>query len=184
MKVEYTPTLEDAAAFFWHHTKNPPKGKSIFPSWLWIVLVGVLLALSLALKAVTPGRFSISVVEWVLIGLFLLCVFFQFFGNWLQLWLLLRSVRRNRLFFEPRTLEITPEGLTARTESRAMTILWHVVPRIAEGEGYVFIYLTDKEAFVVPERAFPDTPQFEEFIDTAREYHAEARRYARTEGPA
>jgi hypothetical protein len=184
MKVEYTPNLEDVAVFFRYHTRNPAKGKPIFPGWLWLVLGGVLFALTFAVKAVTPGGFTMATVEWILLGMFLLGAVLYFAGNWLLLQLVLRRVRGSRHFFEPRTVEITPEGVTVRTASRAATILWHVVPRIGEGEGRVLIYLTSKEALVVPERAFPDTAAFEEFVDTAREHHEEARRFARTEGPA
>jgi hypothetical protein len=184
MRVEYAPTLEDAAAFFRYHLNNPARGKPLVPGWFWPLLLTAVIILGLALRAAMPGGFALSGADWFFLALYLLYLLLFFFSSRVIVWFLLNRLRRNPRFFEPRTLELTPEGLVLRAESRERTVPWQTVPRVAADEGHVFIYLTDKAGLTVPRRAFADARQFEEFLSVARDYQQEARRFARTEGQA
>ena len=184
LKVEYRLTLEDAAAFLHHHAKSPPRGRGGIPHWFWLLVLCLFLFVWLVVKLVVPLPFTMSLGDWVLVALVPLYLLFHFGGKWMAVWLMLRKARRNPRLFDLRALEITPEGLTMSDSSGSSTIRWHALPWVVDNNAYAFFYLTDKKGVVLPRRAFADGRQFEEFVDTARRYHAEARRFVRTEGQA
>jgi hypothetical protein len=182
-KVEYRLTLEDAAAFLHHHAKSPPRGRGGIPHWFWLIVLCLFLFVWLVVKLVVPLPFSMSVGDWVLVALAPLYLLFHFGGKWMAVQLMLRKARRNPRLFDLRALEIMPEGLTMSDSSGSNSIHWHALPWIVVSDAYAFFYLTDTKGVVLPRRAFASEEQFEEFVATARRYHAEARRFVRTEGP-
>jgi hypothetical protein len=184
LKVEYRLTLEDAAAFLHHHAKSPPRGRGGIPHWFWLIVLCLFIFVWLVVKLVVPLPFSMSVADWVLVSLVPLYLLFHFGGKWMAVRLMLRKARRNPRLFDLRTLEITPEGLTMSDSSGSNHIRWHVLPWVVATADYAYFYLTDTKGVVLPRRAFTDDRQFEEFVATARRYHAEARRFVRTEDPA
>ena len=47
---------------------------------------------------------------------------------------------------------------------------WSAVPKIGETEGRLFVYLTRRQAFIVPRRAFEADDDFNAFAQAAK-YH-------------
>jgi hypothetical protein len=184
--VEYTLTVEDVAAFLRHHTKHPPRGTGRvgLPEWPSLLLMGVALVVLLLRQLLRPGPFLLSVVDWALVVFVLGYFVLYFFGKPLRRYLRLRALRHNPRYPERRTLAITAEALMASNPSSATTVLWHALPRIEADAEHAFFYLAPSKAIILPRRAFADDRQFAEFVDTARRYHAEVRRFVRTEGQA
>jgi hypothetical protein len=186
LQVEYTLTVEDVASFLRYHAKHPPRtgGRARLPEWPFLLLLGAALALLLWRQLQRPGPPLLSVVDWALLvfvpGYFLL----YFFGKPLRRYLRLRALRRNPRYPQRRTLAISAEALTAGNPWSATTVYWYAIPRIAADAGHAFFYISPTNAIILPGRAFADAEQFAEFMDTARRYHAEARRFVRTEGHA
>jgi hypothetical protein len=185
LKVEYTLTLEDAIAFLQYHSRHARQGKGQprHLGWLWLVLLGLVsfLIVTVTLAGEAP---ALTLRAWGPVLLFVVYAFFYRFGNKLLERQRVRGLRRNPRFFDKRTLALSPEALTASDQSAANTVRWHAVERIIEQPDHAFFYISQVEAFILPKRAFADERQFEEFVDTARRYHAEARRFVRTEGQA
>jgi hypothetical protein len=186
-KVEHTLTLEDCAAFFRYHLDHPlqPRDDPYRHSWLFMILFGLLTLLSVA--ACFSGGVHISLSAWVpglFLLFFLLYTFLFFFGKRFRLWSLLRSIRHNRQFFDPRTLEISEEAITTTLPSGTFGYRWHTLERIIEQPDHAFFYISRGEAIILPKRVFAHERDFEEFVDAARRHRAEARRFVRTEGPA
>jgi hypothetical protein len=184
LKVEYRLTSEDAAAFLRHHDRSPPRPKGGIPHWFWLVVLGLFLTVWLAVKLTLQRPLTVSGPDWLIIVATPCFLVFHFGGRRMANWLSLRKARRNPRLFAPRTLEITPEGLTMSDASGHNHIRWHALPWVVASDAYLFFYLTDTQGVVLPRRAFADTRQFDEFVDAARRYHAEAQRFVRTEGPA
>jgi hypothetical protein len=183
MAVEYTLTVEDVAAFVRYHAKQPRIGsRARLPEWPWLLLMGVALAILLWRQLLRPGPFLLSLVDGALVVFFLGCFLLYFFDKPLRRYLRLRAVRRNPRYPERRTLAISAEALMASNPSSATTIFWHAIPRIAADAEHAYFYLAPTKAIILPGRAFADARQFAEFVDTARRYHAEVRRFVRTEG--
>jgi hypothetical protein len=187
-KVEHTLTLEDCAAYFRYHLDHPPRPQDDLPrrAWLYMSFFGLLTFLFAVayFAAVIELSLAECVPGLVFLLLFLLSTFYFFFGKRLRRWSLLRSIRHNRQFFDPRTLEISEEAITTTLPSGTFGYRWHTIERIIEQPDHAFFYISRGEAIILPKRVFAHERDFEEFVDTARRHRAEARRFVRTEGPA
>jgi hypothetical protein len=86
--------------------------------------------------------------------------------------------------FEPTVMVLSAEHLTSTGLSSSVSIAWHAVREIVEHGEYIFFFTAETEALILPKRAFADHRLAQAFLDTARRYHAEGRRFVRTEGPA
>ena len=188
LKVEYTLTAEEYAAFFRYHLDHPPRPQDDLRrrAWLYMSFFGLLTFLFVV--AYFAAVVELSLAEYVpglvFLPLFLLSVFYFFFGKGLRRWSLLRNVHHNRPFFDPRTLEISEEALTITLPSGTFSFRWHTLERVVEQPGLAYFYISKVEAFILPKRVFAHERDFAEFVDTARRHRAEARRFVRTEGPA
>lgn len=183
MKVEYTLTPEDTLAYFRYHAKQAParRRRRGPPGWLWLILLLLLTVLLVLTKLARPEPFSLSILDWALAAAFLLWLVLYFFGHRMAVNLAMRRARGNPRLFQRRTLEITEDALQLSDQSGANSTRWHAIPWIIENGEYAYFYLTDQLAIILPKRAFADTRQFEEFVDTARRYQEEARRFVREE---
>jgi hypothetical protein len=190
LQIEFAPTLADAAAFFRYDLKLSPRARrrAGVPPWVWLILLGIALTVVVLTRLMVPYLHSFDLFD----GVFLVCMgvllfwflFSYLFGHRLTVRRSLKAAREKPRFFEKKTMTISPEGLGLNSPSGASITRWHAVVWVIEYGEHAFIYLTEREALVVPKRAFADARQFDEFVDTARRYHAEARRFVRTEGHA
>jgi len=68
------------------------------------------------------------------------------------------------------TLSLTSGGLTDKASHGRTKTGWRDVRKVVTTNQYVFIYLSDTVAHIVPRRAFPDERGFHEFRDTVIRY--------------
>ncbi len=189
-QVQYALTEEDAAAFFRYDAKLSPRAlrKAGVPPWVWAVFLIVLLTVGVLIRLMLPQPLEVSFFDWVVLALIVYYIVrnltLTFFGVRLTVRNSLRAARRNPRVFEPKTMTVAQEGLKVSGPSGDSCTRWHALTWIIEHGEHAFFYLTDKQALIVPRRAFADGRQFEDFVDTARRYHAEARRLVRPEGRA
>jgi hypothetical protein len=191
-QVEYKLTLEDAAAFYRYDTKLSPRvqRKARIPPWVGLIFVGLTVSVGAVVHVMLSGPFPsgiwfpFGIFEGVILVLLVWYLFIYFFGDRLSLRLFLRGMRRNPRVFEKKTMKVSPEGLHLSSSSGESITRWHAVAWVIEHGAHAFFYLTEKQALIVPRRAFADERQFEDFVDTARGYHEAARRLVRPEGLA
>jgi hypothetical protein len=86
-----------------------------------------------------------------------------------------------------RTARLSPEGVTllASSANRDFSELarWEAISKIAETQNLLLFVLKPKLTHVVPRRAFRDDAEFQDFVNTARAFWAEARKGGRTGSP-
>ena len=109
-----------------------------------------------------PGEFRLGYFLTVAFIGTLACVVF------LPLWPQLR--------FKPaiRTLTINAEGLVTAVGSVSGSRSWKDIRSIEESDGAIVITGNNKNAFVVPERAFANPSEREQFFEAARQWHSAA----------
>jgi len=78
--------------------------------------------------------------------------------------------------FKPtvRTLTIDADGITTVIGAISGTRRWAEIRSIEQSEGAIVITGVNKNAFVVPERAFPDKNERQQFFELARNWHGTA----------
>jgi YcxB-like protein len=189
-QVEYALTEDDAATFYRYDAKLSPRAlrKAGIPPWVWAIFLGVVVTVAVLIRLMVPHIPEPSFFDWVVIAL---AVYFivknlmlTLFGTRLTVRNSLKAARRNPRIFEPKTMTVAPEGLKLSSASGDSCTRWHALVWIIEHGEHVFFYLTETQALTVPKRAFADGRQFEDFVNTARRYHAAARRFVRAEGRA
>jgi hypothetical protein len=187
MQAQYMPDRADHAALFCYVTKLSPAARRQRWRRFAIGLIGGLLLLGVwagpalaeeegrASALANLGTFLIAFLS--LLPLFLLLRKYETYSA-------LQALCRDPRIFEPTRLTLSADHLTFTGLTTSVTILWHGVREIVERGEYVFFITAEREGQVLPKRAFADEWQFQEFLDTARRYHAEARRFVRPEGQA
>ena len=66
---------------------------------------------------------------------------------------------------------ISSEGLHETSPDSQALIRWSGIEHIGVTTDHAFFFVTQKEAHVLPRRAFPDAESFEHFVDLAVTYH-------------
>ena len=193
LQVEYRLTLEDVLTFSRYHWKHWGKrpGQPGHIGWLGPIMLGLIGFGGLAKFLGDSASFPTTLVDFLsllpfLVFAFIPClwVFSLLFGGMIRDLRLRRQFYANPRYSDRRVLAISEEGVTGGDQTATMTICWHAVVRIIEDGPRAYFYINAGEAFVLPKRSFADELQFEQFVDTARRYHEEARRFVRTEGQA
>jgi hypothetical protein len=186
MQAEYTLTLDDARDFFRYDLKLSPRARrrAGIPPWFWLVMVGLMLTVVVLTRLMVRRLRSFDLFDGVMLVGMAWFLFIYLAGPRLTVRRSLRAVRGKPRFFQKKTMTISPEGLGLSDQSGASITHWHAVVWIVEHGAHAFIYLTEREAVILPKRAFADAQQAAEFVDTARHYHAQARRFVRREGEA
>jgi hypothetical protein len=82
---------------------------------------------------------------------------------------------RNALMLENRRVVLSAEMLTVNTKSLgSVTRPWTSIASVSATPNYLFIYLSESEAQIVPRRAFHSEAEFRAFVEAAQGYHARA----------
>ena len=71
-------------------------------------------------------------------------------------------------------LAIDPVGVRRADRDSESLVRWTGIREIGVSRAYVFLYLTDTVAIIVPRHAFPDKAAFRAFRDLACRYHEAA----------
>jgi hypothetical protein len=187
MQAHYTLDRADYAALFLYVTKLSPAARRQRGRRFAIGLLGGLLLLGIwaghaLAKEETRGN-ALANLGTFLIAFLILLPLFLLLRKY-ETYSALQALCRDPRIFEPTRLTFSADQLTSTGLTSSVTIQWHGVREIVEYGEYGFFFTAEREAVILPKRAFADEWQFQEFLDTARRYHVEARRFVRTEGPA
>ena len=72
-------------------------------------------------------------------------------------------------------LSLTPEAIIDKTEYSKIQTPWSEVQRMVRTDRYLFIYISDTLAHIIPRNVFSNEAKCEEFIDTVKRNCERAR---------
>jgi hypothetical protein len=190
MEVEYRLLLEDAVAFTRQHVRRRRPAWAPFASGL-IRAVGLCVAVAVLVDLFSsPFRSRLH----TLLGPYYYLVLGFCAGASAATVVLV--VRQNLRFaadakdFErdqrragPLRLLVGPEGIIRETTVSRSDLVWAGVPRVVVTNRYVFLYVAQQQAVVVPRRAFPDREEFEKFVALVKGYQQAAQPPADEDAP-
>ena len=90
-------------------------------------------------------------------------------GSKLSGWVIGRVARRNGLLRE-QVMTVADDCFRAESSRGKTEIRWSAVPKIRQTEGRLFVYLTRRQAFIVPRRAFEADEDFNAFAQAAKHH--------------
>ena len=153
--VNYSSRRSEIWRWYWRAWKRPAG------LWRFHVMFGLGFAFFFAVL-LEPGAFRLGYFLTVAVIVTLACVIF------FPLWPLLRFKSAVR------TLTINADGLVTAVGSVSGSRLWKDIRSIEESEGAIVITGNNKNAFVVPERAFANSGERKQFFEAARQWHSAA----------
>ena len=80
----------------------------------------------------------------------------------------------NRGLFNLHVVTISPVSVTESSELGQASTAWRAVERVAAADEHAYIYTSALAAIIVPRRAFAGPSEFEQFVQSARNYHEKA----------
>lgn len=182
MKVEWTQTVEDMAAFGARSLdKSSTARRNLWIGWFgWPVLIIFLVLGSLWDQLLKdPAGLLEKRFPW-----------FLFLSVILLYWLFTypRRVKRRRQnvlegmygekgnehLFGYRSLTVTSDALLVEAQYIKSTFRWKAINGIKMGDDYVDIHIAPLEAITIPRSAFQTGDEFQAFVELARKYHAAA----------
>ncbi|HKB36894.1 MAG TPA: YcxB family protein [Gemmataceae bacterium] len=175
MEVEYSLGIDDVLVFHRYHWTHGPKNHRLKRGW-GTLLVFVLMVLGLIWLDVTQhGELSaIGIILVYSLGIFLLLyVFAPRFAE--------QNVRRiykgseGKGEFRHRRVTLSSWGLRSISEVGDYFTKWSGIETVVVTDEHLFLYLSPRDALIVPKWAFDDERRFAEFVDQARQYHEESR---------
>jgi hypothetical protein len=147
---------------------------------LWVFLLGLLVfgGVAVIVAVNDPRELSFRGLRLPLLcaGVLLLAFIRGLYGKRLEArlfsWLFRKSV--SPAFFEKHRFGITPEGMTEDTANISLTVRWTGITKIVRAPEHVFFITSPRHGVPIPLRAFPNEQAFENFIEMAAQYRAEA----------
>ena len=158
MTISYTNTLIDLVRFNLYHAS-----KRVLH---WVIVVGCALFLSGTMPSEPLEVRVVSFFMFAIGGTVLL------FGVTALISALSYAPSKNRGVLGEHRLTLTAENLTEETAVSEGTWAWVGVPKVSRNSAYVFIYVQQNMAHIVPVRSFPSRAEADHFyqfvIDTWR----------------
>src|ERR1043165_2690233 len=160
MTIRYRNTFRDVMAFCLYHYPRAP---------VTIGSYGILFAvLSFIIFQALPKEGN--VVTKILVFSAMEIIAFLALAVVLALSVVLSMVsRRNRTFLTEHTIVLGEEIFTEETVYNKTEQKWTSVQKLARTKHYLFIYLAQHMAHVVPRRAFRDDAEWDAFYDYCRQ---------------
>lgn len=111
-----------------------------------------------------------GIIDWPAIGasLFVAIMLFLFSNRRIRAWFWLRLARRNP-HFVPHSFTITPSALQVSSPKSRSELQWSAFPDLKRVGDRLFVFMTKRQAFVIPRRAFASDSEFESFAAAARQ---------------
>lgn len=164
-EVAFTVTRADVVRFNLHHASHR------LLNWVVIVIAA----------AVIGGSITAGVPLWagIAIDTMLLLFFAGFLFLMTAVAAFFSSVQaKNRVVFGPHRLTLTAADITEVTPVSRSTWSWPAVQIVRQNRSYIFIYVQQNGAHIIPKRAFGSSDRARQFYDAARSALMGARRSA------
>jgi hypothetical protein len=170
MVVEYENSLDDVLALNLYHHQQSPRARRT-RQILQYGPAGLLVLVFLGQMAFTDAS-PISALPWLMFAA-IWTIFVPY--------MLKRSMRKRvlELFVQGQskgivgshTLSVTSTGVSDKTGFGRTETAWADVKKVVATSQYVFVYISDATAHIVPRRAFPDDDKYAEFRDAVFSYY-------------
>jgi len=165
VRIEYTNTIDDIAAFHAFHLEHSPYLRRtqmllrfVFP-YLFIILTAV--------SFVSSGRLTSANYAILIVSLVWILVIPPFYKHSAK-----SAARKvysegpSRALFTKHVLTVSSEGIHDETAHSSTLIGWPALNETEEDRGRIYVYYSSGDAFMVPHSAFQSAAEKEEFVKT------------------
>lgn len=153
MTIDYTVTLIDLVRFNLYHASRRVLN--------WVIIAAGAVFLSRTAPSNQPG------VRVAAFFIFAICMILVLFGAVALISCVSYMPSKNRGVLGKHRLALTADALTEETPVSQGTWSWAGIPKVSRNSAYVFIYVQQNMAHIVPARSFPnraDADRFYQFV--------------------
>lgn len=160
MEVRYTNTLGDLLRFNLYHL--PRMGT------MQVILAGMIL-----LHAWTFGPQVARLDESLSMKVSVFCItliLFIAFLVFLQFLVILFSYRpsKNKGILTEHVIRLADHGVVEETAFGSTTTTWAGIPKVSQNRRYIFVYVEQNMAHIIPKASFPSATDASSFVDAVR----------------
>ena len=164
MTLSYRNTFRDRLAFAAYHIPRNPLMLLMTVGFFFFITFTSLVPAVRELPADKPA--IVRVLAFIFVEL-LLAVFILAF--WAVVTLLTMISRRNKPLFCDKTITLGEEAFVGESQYGRSEVRWTMVQKLARTKRYIFIYLGQENAVVLPRRAFESSTQWDTFYDICKQ---------------
>ena len=146
MTISYENKFRDLVAFNFHNVIRSP---ITLVCWAAVLV----LMCQLAYQASKAEQMLVRMIVVIVMATIVLLVFLTLYG--LMSFVSMIS-RKNRTLLTQNTLTLTEEFLISESEYGRSETKWKAVQKLVRKRNYLFIYVAQYSALVIPRRAVPD----------------------------
>jgi hypothetical protein len=147
--IDFTNTLIDLVRFNLYHASRRVLN--------WVIIVGGALFLSRTMRFDQPGVRAVAFV------MFFICMVLVLFGVTALISCVSYAPSKNRGVLGKHRLTLTTDTLTETSPVSQGTWSWAGIPKVSRNAAYVFIYVQQNMAHIVPTRSFPSRAEADRF---------------------
>jgi len=164
MVVEFENSLDDLLALNLYHHQQSPSARRV--RQLLQFGPAAILVIVFLVQVLVSGASPVSSLPWLMFAVvWTVFVPYMMRRSLKKRILQLYADGRDRGVVGRHTLSLTSTGVTDKTSFGKTVTTWREVRKVVATNEYVFIYVSDAVAHVVPRRDFSDESKFHEFRD-------------------
>jgi hypothetical protein len=152
LKVQYRSSRREVWDWYWWSWRQP-KGL-----WRFHVAIAVIGFAGMLVGRPRQNGIAAADIVWAVAAALVLVA-------WMPLWPLIRFKS------QPRTLEVDPAGVRTVIGKLKGGRRWDEIAEIHDRNGTIYIVAKNRNAFIVPARAFASEAVRASFLDSARRWH-------------
>ncbi len=161
MKIAYKNTFCDIVAFLWNHYIRSP------------FVIGFTLIVS-AYIGCTMWKFTeehttivIALVRFITTATVFPVIFLLiFFCSALSM-----ISRKNKTFLTDSTIELTDNGIITEDRYERSERVWDNIQRLIRTKRFILVYVSQRQAIVVPRRAFLNDQEWDSFYEILKSHY-------------
>lgn len=165
MKIIYTITNEDIVKFNIQHLSKLSRIKRVQKKNK-VIISSLYIAIAIAWFICKPSHWPMA---WILLFLGTLWYFF-----YPKVWERRMVKKINKIFKDKpckaQELEFRPNGIWAKSDSYRGEIPWNAIERVVENKNYLFLYLSEEDAIIIPRSEVESGVDWEELLDCIKEF--------------
>ena len=156
MTIRYQNTFRDILAFcFYHYPRSPVVIGSYMVSFAMISFVTFQ-------SLPKDGSIAAKVIVFVMFEIVAFGILAVVFGFSTIVGMI---SRRNKTLLTERTIALGEDGFISETPHSRSEMKWSIVQKLARTRSYIFIYVAQHSAHIVPRRAFQDAGEWDTFYE-------------------
>ena len=162
MKITYKNTFCDLVAFLWNHLIRSPV-------WIGIMLIfSGFVSWSTIRNSAEEHTTIIIVLSWFIMTAIIFTAILLFI---FVLSALAMISRKNKTFLTDNTIELTDNGIIMENRYERSECVWDIVQRLKRTKRFIFVYVNQNAAIIVPKRAFPNDQEWNGFYEILESHY-------------